>query len=159
MTAASPATAPAASTWRELLDLRFFVVAAAAAVLIAVVSAIPTAIIANPWFTRMTPVYADQYFFWLGTSVLAGALLATYLPGRSLRGSVGGAGGGALAYLAIGCPICNKLIVGLLGVSGALSYFQPIQPFLGGVGLVLVAAALAYRMRDLSRGSCRVVDR
>ena len=139
---------------RELFGLRFLITAVAGAGVLAVVTAIPMAIVANPWFTRMTPVYADQYFFWLGTSVLAGALLATYLPGHGLRGSVGGAGGGVLAYLAIGCPICNKLVVGLLGVSGALSYFQPIQPFLGGVGVVLMAATLACRIRDLSRSNC-----
>lgn len=159
MNLTAPATTAHAPAWRELLQFRFVATAAAGAAAVAVVSAIPTALIANPWFTRMTPIYTDQYFFWIATSIVAGPLLATYLPGQSLRGSVGGFGGGALAYLAIGCPICNRVIVGLLGVSGALSYFQPVQPLLGGVGLMLVAIALARRIRDVSRGSCRVADR
>lgn len=159
MNPASPAGRTFSPARCELFGPRFYLAAVAAAAIVAVLSAIPTDIIANPWFTRMTPIYPDQYFFWMATSLLAGALLATYVPGQNLRGSAGGAGGGVLAYLAIGCPICNKLIVGLLGVSGALSYFQPIQPFLGGLGLILVAVVLAYRMRNLSCGSCRVVER
>ena len=33
-----------------------------------------------------------------------------------------------LAFLAVGCPLCNKVVVLLLGASGALTYFEPIQP-------------------------------
>jgi hypothetical protein len=124
---------------------------------VAVLSAIPTAIINNPWFTRMTPVYADQYFFWIGTSLLTGALLATYFGGfRIDRAAGAGAAGGAMVYLAFGCPICNKLIVALLGAGGAMDYFAPAQPFLGGLGLFAAAAALGYRLRALRRNSCRI---
>jgi len=125
---------------------------------IALVSAIPTAIIANPWYTRMTPVYADQYFFWIATSIVAGTLIGTYFTPLSKRtGAARGLGGGFLSYLAIGCPICNKVIVGLIGVSGALDYFAPIQPVLGALGLLLASAALLYRIRDLRRGYCPIV--
>lgn len=119
-------------------------------------TAIPTAIIENPWFTRMTPVYADQYFYWIATSVLGGALIATYFGAAGAKRLGGGIGGGVLGYLAIGCPICNKLIVALLGLSGAMSYFAPIQPLLGALGLLLVGVALAYRIRDMRRGACAV---
>lgn len=136
---------------------RFLAVALISSAIVAVVSAIPTAIIANPWFTRMTPVYVDQYIFWIGTSILAGALLATYVGGVKTAGATGGGlGGGLLGYLAIGCPICNKLIVALLGVSGAMDYFAPAQPFLGALGLLVLAAALGYRIRSVRRASCRV---
>jgi len=136
---------------------RFLITAALGAAAVAVVTAIPTAIIDNPWFTRMTPVYADQYFFWIGTSLLTGALLATYFGGlRADRASGAGAAGGVLGYLAFGCPICNKLIVALLGVSGAMDYFAPAQPFLGALGLVAAGAALSYRLRALRRSSCQI---
>ena len=139
------------------LTPRLALIAISAAVAVAVVSAIPTAIIANPWFTRMTPVYLDQYVYWVGTSILAGMLLATYLTGpKSIAGGAGGAGGGMLGYLAIGCPVCNKLIVALLGVSGAMDYFAPAQPFLGALGMVLLALALGYRLRSLRRADCAV---
>lgn len=139
---------------RGLLTLRFGLVALAASTAVAVVSAIPTDIIDNPWFIRMTPIYADQYFYWIATSLLVGILIATYVAGAGNGRGASGVGGGVLGYLAIGCPICNKLIVGLLGVSGAMNYFAPIQPYLGGLGLLLVGAALAYRVRDLRRGAC-----
>lgn len=139
------------------LTPRLALIAVPAAVAVAVVSAIPTAIIANPWFTRMSPVYLDQYIYWVGTSILAGMLLATYLTGpKSIAGGAGGAGGGLLGYLAIGCPVCNKVIVALLGVSGAMDYFAPAQPFLGALGMVLLALALGYRLRSLRRSDCAV---
>jgi len=46
------------------------------------------------------------------------------------RGRLGG--GGLLSFLAIGCPICNKLVVLALGLGGVLRWFAPIQPLLGG---------------------------
>lgn len=136
---------------------RFLVVALGGAGLIALMTAIPTAVIDNPLFTRMTPVSSAQYFFWVGTSLLGGLLLATYVSGPEIDlAGGGGVGGGLLGYLAVGCPICNKVIVGLLGVTGAMDYFAPIQPALGALGLTTLAAALAYRIRSLRRGSCRV---
>lgn len=136
---------------------RLVLIAISAALVVAAISAIPTAIIANPWFTRMTPVYVDQYVYWIGTSILGGMLLATYMTGsKSIAGGAGGAGGGLLGYLAIGCPVCNKLIVALLGVSGAMDYFAPAQPFLGALGMVLLALALGYRIRSLRRADCAV---
>ncbi len=57
-------------------------------------------------------------------------LASTYVTGPSAEcssGSQGKAlGGGLLWVFAIGCPICNKLAVIALGVSGALAYFAPI---------------------------------
>ena len=157
----TPSAANQAAATREAQPIRvvtprFLMIALLAAVAVAVVTAIPTAIIDNPWFTRMTPVYTDQYFFWIATSVLAGALIATYFGAAGATRLGGGIGGGALGYLAIGCPICNKLIVALLGLSGAMDYFAPIQPLLGAVGLLLVGAALAFRIRDMRRGACPV---
>jgi hypothetical protein len=66
-----------------------------------------------------------------------------------------GFGSGILGLLAAGCPVCNKLVVALLGVSGALSYFEPIQPFLGAAGLLIAAVALFIRLRG-ARQACRL---
>ena len=140
---------------KVLLNLRFVAVALISSAVLAVLMAIPTAIIGNPWFTRMTPVYLDQYIFWIGTSTLAGMLLATYVGGvRTPTAAGGGVGGGMLGYLAIGCPVCNKLIVALLGVSGAMDYFAPAQPFLGALGMLVLGVALGYRIRSLRRPEC-----
>lgn len=139
-----------------VLTPRFAIVGVLSTGILAVISAIPTEVIPNPWFTRMTPVYADQYFYWGATSLFAGILVATYFTGNGMARAKSGLSGGALGYLAIGCPICNKVVVALLGVSGAMNYFAPVQPYLGALGLLLIVVALLYRVRDLRRGACRV---
>lgn len=123
---------------------------------VALVIGLPTDVIPNPFWTRMTPVRPEDYVFLIAISLVTGALLATYFgeTGLAGRGAKAGLGGGALGYFAIGCPICNKLIVALLGTSGALTYFAPIQPILGTAAVALALAGLAVRLRTLA--SCRL---
>ncbi len=112
--------------------------------------AIPTAVWPNPFFVRMTPVRPLDYLFLGVTAVGAGLLAATYArpsDAEAQRGMFGG----LLAFLAIGCPICNKLVVLMLGVSGALTYFEPLQPILGVLSIVLLGTALAARLRGIER--------
>jgi hypothetical protein len=138
-----------------LLEPRHLAAAAAGTAFVALAVGIPTDLVPNPWFTRMIPPGASNYFFWISTSVLSGALLATYaLPRAAKADKAGGAGigGGVLGLLAAGCPVCNKLVVLLLGVSGALSYFEPIQPLLGAAALIVATTALMVRLRGVRRG-------
>ena len=55
--------------------------------------------------------------------------------------------GGLLSFFAVGCPICNKVVVIALGTSGALTWFAPVQPYLGVFALGLLAWALRVRLR------------
>jgi hypothetical protein len=136
---------------------RFVVLAVAGAVLVGIALGVPTAIIPNPVFGRIIEAVPSHYFFWASTSLVTGALLATYALPRTVkdRAAEAGVGGGFLAYLAVGCPLCNKAVVALLGASGAVSIFEPIQPFLGPLGLILASVALALRVRGIKRG-CRI---
>jgi hypothetical protein len=98
----------------------------------------------------MTPVVWWSYPIWAASALLVGLIAATYVRAASgLTGRAGGGmfGGGILSFLAVGCPICNKLVVAALGVSGALAYFGPVQPFLGLAAVVLLAVTLAVRLR------------
>lgn len=142
---------------RMLLQLRVLLAALFGTILVALAIGIPTAVIPNPWFVRMTPAGTSNYFFWVASSLLTGALLATYALPRSARDRIAAAtaGSGYLGLLAVGCPVCNKLVVALLGVSGAFNYFAPIQPLLGAVGLLLAATALVIRLRG-ARRACEV---
>ena len=131
------------------LGPRFVLLAAMGAILSAIVLGIPTAIIPNPVFHRIIDAGPANYFFWASTSVVTGALLATYALPRTVKDRAAEAGLGGcsfLAYLAVGCPLCNKAVVALLGASGAVTIFQPIQPFLGALGLVLASIALTIRV-------------
>jgi hypothetical protein len=126
--------------------------AMAGGVATAVVTGLPTEMVANPWFVRMTPVLWWNRPVWLLTAVLTGLLLATYV-GREQRArpessTRRGGIGGVLGYLAIGCPVCNKLVVVALGTSGAMTWFAPLQPILAVGALVLLVVALRARLRS-----------
>jgi hypothetical protein len=125
-------------------------------------SGVPTDIVDTPLFTRMTPVAWWNYPFWVAGAVLVGLLAATYVTAAPDQDSFGGSqgakalGGGLLSVFAIGCPVCNKLVVLALGAGGALSYFAPIQPVLGFISVGLLAYAL--RVRLTGERSCRPVN-
>lgn len=112
---------------RPLLQPRLLLAALLGTISVAVLIGVPTAVIPNPCFVRMTPAATSNYFFWVASSVLTGALLATYALPRSARDRIAAtsAGSGYLGLLAVGCPVCNKLVVALLAVSGGCSPTSP----------------------------------
>jgi len=136
---------------------RRWLAAASVAVLTALATGIPTDIVPNPVFSRMTDITWWSYPVWVATALLAGLVAATYVRdpafGKDSAPRVAGVGG-FLSFLAVGCPTCNKAAVLALGASGATAYFGPVQPFLGVIGLALLAAALVWRLRGLA--ACRI---
>lgn len=140
-----------------LLTRRYLLALPLAVALAAVATGLPTDVLQNPWFTRMTRVTSTDLVLWVLTSLALGALLGTLaLPRLGARPEASALGGGVLSTLAIGCPVCNKLVVLLLGLSGATTYFAPIQPLLGVAGLVIALVALRHRVRALTK-SCELV--
>lgn len=145
---------------RSTLDRRFWAIAGLATLGSLVVLGVPTAVIPNPFFIRMTPTETFNVLVWLASAPLIGLLIASYVRplghSRSHRSNDAGAGrttiGGVAAFLAIGCPICNKVVVAVLGVSGALSIFGPIQPLIGAASVGLLATTLAWRLRARAMG-------
>lgn len=131
--------------------LRRMIVGVGAGLLVAVVIGVPTGIIQTPWYHRMTPVLWWNYPVWMVSSVLVGALAATYVrsSARPLSATEGGQTcvGTVLSLLAVGCPVCNKLVVAAVGMSGALSWFAPLQPILAVASLGLLGYALRARQR------------
>lgn len=128
---------------------RRWLTAAAAGLVTALVVGIPTGVIPSSLYTRMTPVQWWNYPILAATVVLGGLAIATYVRpavGNSARWG-GVTGGGLLSAFAVGCPICNKLVVAALGVSGALNVWAPIQPLLGIAALGLLGLALLRRLR------------
>lgn len=111
---------------------------------------IPTAVISNPVFGRAIGVTAWSMPVLIATSVLSGMLFATYVRMDSvvtdeIPAKVGSVGG-FLAYLAVGCPVCNKIALVALGSTGAIQYFAPVQPYLGAAGVLLLMYALRKRL-------------
>lgn len=138
------------------LGWRYLWTTIGAAVAVALLLAIPAAIIDNPLFARMTPVEPEQYVFWALTSLFTGALIATYVDPRLRHGLAGSTvGAGLLGLFAVSCPVCNKVVVALVGTSGASSYFAPVQPLLGLAAVALAGWALWVRLVGLREASCR----
>jgi len=147
----APAPLAAALSALRAWPLRRWVIAALVTVAIAVVMGVPTDVVPNPLYRRMTPVVWWNYPIWGLSAVLVGLIAATHVRTAdrlARRAGSGTLGGGLISFLAVGCPICNKLVVAALGVSGALAYFGPVQPFLGVAGLALLAVTLAFRLRS-----------
>ncbi|MGA8116460.1 MAG: hypothetical protein WCA46_22625 [Actinocatenispora sp.] len=138
--------------------LRRWLFAAGSAVAVVVVIGIPTAVVPNPLFARMTPTTWWNWPVLAVTAILGGLVAATYVraPGADTRGSRTGTIGGVLSWLAVGCPVCNKLVVLAVGMSGALRWFAPIQPLLAVASVVLLGYALVRRLRG--EISCPVPD-
>jgi hypothetical protein len=137
---------------------RRWLAAALGAALTVLVVGVPTVLIPNPVFGREVP---PTWWAWpalLATAALSGLVLATYVrvapaPApepvggtTAERSSRAGALGAFLAYLAVGCPVCNKLALIALGYTGALQWFAPVQPLLAVAGVVLLAYALRRRL-------------
>jgi hypothetical protein len=126
--------------------LRWFV-AALVAVVVAAVTGIPTDLVPTSLYRRMTPIPWWSWPLWAATALLAGLLAASYLRDRAGGLRAGSSlSGGVMSFLAVGCPICNKLVVAALGVSGALTYFAPVQPLLGLAGVAALVYALQRRL-------------
>lgn len=133
--------------------------AAITAVPTALLVGLPTAVVPNPVFGRAVPVQWWNYPALAATALLGGIVLATFVnvpPAREAPGApapapagVGsrlGTVGGLLSFLAVGCPVCNKLVLLLLGTSGALTLWAPVQPLVAVASVAALAVAALRRL-------------
>jgi hypothetical protein len=157
------------------LDLRFAGWATAWTAIALVAFGLVSAIIPNPVFGRQIPPEPFAIWVWLASAPLMGIVGATYTaPARSVtpaprplggagasnaaavpaeqRGTTLGAVGSFGAFLAIGCPVCNKIALVLLGASGAMTIYAPLQPVIGAASLALLAGTIMWRFRLRARG-------
>lgn len=115
---------------------------------------IVTAIIPNRFFTRMTPVGWLEYASLALTSALLGLYfgLSYYVKAtkRDKSCNASATAGGIFGFLTFGCSICNKILVFFLGVTGILTYFEPIRRYLGIVSIGLLGTAIFYKANGIS---------
>lgn len=158
---------------RPAWSTRRWLVAAGSALGYALVIAIPTDLVDTPVFGREIPPTWWSWPALVVSSVLAGLLTATYVAapvadetaggtesddgGELDRSAKGGYLGGFLTFFAVGCPVCNKLVLLALGTSGALTWFEPVQPVLSLAAIGVLAWALRTRLRG--EVSCAVPTR
>lgn len=116
----------------------------------ALVIGIPTVLIPNGLFMREVGTTPADYVIFALSAALIGMTWALPLEApradaekRTLLGAV-------TTFFAVGCPTCNKIVLILLGTSGALTYFAPLQPLLGVGAVVLIVAALRRRLGEMT---------
>jgi hypothetical protein len=69
-------------------------------------------------------------------------------PGAERDAKTGGIGG-LLSFFAVGCPVCNKIVLLALGTTGARQWFEPFQPVLAVLSLALLSYALWSRLSSM----------
>jgi len=129
---------------------RAWAITISAAAIGLLVIGLPTAIYENPFFVRMTPVRAQDYVIWIMSSVLVGLIVGSHFVASSTSGDGKIVSGGVLSVLAVGCPTCNKLVVLLLGTTGALTFFAPLQLYIGIGSVLLLGWTLLLRAKALT---------
>jgi hypothetical protein len=126
------------------------------AVVTFLVIALPTALIQNPVFGREIPPTWWSMPVAIVSSILAGLVSATYVATPATEEKQGklGVAGGIMTFFAVGCPVCNKLVLLALGTTGALKFFAPVQGYLAVVAIALLTWAFVARVRR--ENSCRL---
>lgn len=167
---------PADCPLLALADRRLLAWTALWTVVSGLVYGLVTAIIPNPVFGRSVAPEPFAIWTWLVSAPLMGLVLATYTARRPAspivmltaltpveeerverRSSTLGSLAGFGTFLAIGCPVCNKVALLLLGASGALSVWAPIQPWVAAASLVMLVVTVIWRLRlRVSGGACAI---
>lgn len=135
--------------WRKR---KAIIIGSVAAVAIAGVFGIWTVLIPNTFFTRMTPIHWYDYLFLAFTAILGGASIGFWYYGRGIsrRCTAANASGMVGGVFSFGCAICNKLLLVLLGVSGVMTYFMPLQPYLGVVSVGLLSVGVYGQYKSIN---------
>ncbi len=138
-------------------EIKSTILGIAASAGIFLILGIPTALIPNSIYVRMVPALMLDYAFLTATSVMLGAYISLHFYSRVAGGvkeDLAAASGGAAGILAFGCPICNALLVSLLGTAAILTYYEPVRPAIGAAGIALLGAALYLKFLNIRCFSC-----
>lgn len=130
----------------------------------AVVIAVPSDLIDTPFFGRPVDTTWIDYVILGITSALIGLIFAirpepsapeaaSEPKDRDDRRTIWS---GLVAFLAVGCPVCNQVVVALVGTSGALAWWAPVQPVVGLLAVALLVYTLRRRLRTFRLTSCPV---
>jgi hypothetical protein len=138
-------------------SVRRWVIGIAGGIGLAILVSIPTVVLPNPFFTRSMAVTWWSYPVVIATGLLGALLLGSYVrdgakpvaaEAQLERSSRLGLAGATLSFFAIGCPVCNKLVLLALGASGTMTWFAPFQPVLAIASVALMAVAVRMRLRN-----------
>lgn len=140
------------STWPRAVGI---------AAIAALVIAIPADLIDTPIFGRPVDVRAIDWVILAVSASLIGLIFAIRAPGADADADVEAqetstVWGGFVSFLAVGCPVCNQAVVALVGTSGALTWWAPVQPLVGLAAVGLLVHTLRRRLRTYDLVACPV---
>lgn len=148
-------------TIKNELAINSIIIGSVVALLIFLVFGIVTVLIKNKFFIRMTPVYWYDYVFLVLTALLSGAYAGLFYYSKhsnipsSNKCNYTATGGAIGGFFSFGCAICNKLLIFLLGLSGVIAYFMPIQPILGVISITMLSYAVYMQLRNFKMSTCQ----
>jgi hypothetical protein len=125
----------------------------------AVIIAVPSDLIDTPYFGRPIDTKPIDYVILAVTAGLIGLIFAIRPPAAEReveaqeRTTIWG---GFVTFLAVGCPVCNQAVVALVGTSGALSWWAPVQPVVGLLAVGLLVYTLRRRLQTYELTACPV---
>ncbi|WP_305094067.1 hypothetical protein [Prescottella sp. R16] len=120
--------------------------ALAAGLVTLIVVGVPTDVIDTPWFGREIPVRWWEYPVLAATAILTALWFGIRVDSPTDR-PTGPMAAVTLAVFAVGCPVCNKIVLLTIGTSGALGFWAPLQPIIAVGSLALLTTALILRRR------------
>lgn len=115
---------------------------------------IPSDIIDTPIFQRPVPLRTVDYVIWAISSLLIGLIFAIRVDDPETEQDTKPIWGGFASFLAVGCPVCNQAVVALVGTSGALNWWAPVQPVVGLAAIGLLIYALHKRLVTYQLTTC-----
>jgi hypothetical protein len=157
--------------WHQLAQLGrdTWVRAVPYALLAAVLIAVPSDLIDTPLFGRPVETRAIDYVILAVTAGLIGLIFAiraepprgeeasgTDLDEAMARDQNRTIWGGLFSFLAVGCPVCNQAVVALVGASGAMAWWAPVQPIVGLLAVGLLVYTLRRRLQTYQLTSCPI---
>lgn len=89
----------------------------------------------NPLFVRMTPAGGWEIALLGVMSATGGIYVAIRRPFCSTAGP---SAGGILAFLAVACPVCNKILLLIFGGELLLTYYEPVRIYVAAAGALMV---------------------
>ncbi|OJW18859.1 MAG: hypothetical protein BGO51_00075 [Rhodospirillales bacterium 69-11] len=101
----------------------------------------------NPFFIRMVPTAGYEIPLLLAQSALLGLYVAVRRPTCGIR-RIGFAS--AINFLGVACPICNKVLMLIFGATALMTYFEPVRPYVGILGVALGMLAVVTQLRRTS---------
>lgn len=130
----------------------------------AVLIGVPSDVIDTPIFGRPVETGWLDYVILVVTSALIGLIFAirpaagsdTVTEAAVERQGTSTIWGGFVSFLAVGCPVCNQAVVALVGFSGALSWWAPVQPVVGLAAVALLMWTLRKRLRTYRVVACPI---